>query len=1013
MPKVVTDHTPLLSFDTETNGLDLKHGCLPYFVTTCDEENNQKFWEFDVDPLTRKPVYNREDLAEIRITIKRQARIGRLVAHNLKFDVAALSVLPEWNIEPWPWEVSEDTTISSHLVCSNKPHNLTDQALIHLGINILPFEVAIEKATQEARRIARSKYPEWRIAREGLPEMPSAKPSANKKDNKLWKADMWLPRAIAQERNYPNDHPWWTVLQEYANPDSFACLHIHLAHMEIIKEKGLEAIYRERMRVVPVAFGMEDRGVTLSGVRLTKLVGDLKKESDTLNKTCTKIALRKGHILTLPKSGNNKSLLAFAFGKLNLPRIKVSKKTGEPSLDKEVITYYLKNLPDGSQRDFVVNLNYKRQTDTDLSYLESYKRYWVETKRREWFSLFSSINPIGTHTLRWSSERPNCVDSETEFLTRDGWVKADELNAEHEVAQFFKKTGNIRFIKPTKLHKHWFSGDLLKITTEEQIEMVLTPNHRCLLQNRRSGYFKDVLAENFQPDKKHLNAGNYPGGCVSLNEWEICWLCAVQADGSYKTSSGVFFAFKKKRKIERIRRCLRKLNTAYSERFDTKRKVTSFYVSNSERITRWAKNLMPEKVFGKWILDLDRPSLDKMCSEIFLWDGDATRNDTYSSSDKRNSDWVQILMSLSGNRANIASRMPGSAWSKRIHHYVNISLGRPYSLTSNFDKEEVPYEGYVYCVTVPSSYVVIRRNGKVSITGNSQNIGSQSEEEDEEKDRRGRISVRSCFGPAPGREWWSLDYNNLELRIPAYDCGEKELIDLFERSNEPPYYGSEHLLNFHTVYPDIWDDVVSKVGWDGAAEYIKTEYKSTWYRKCKAGDFAVGYGAVDLPGGGTADKAFGRPGSHARLKARFANKEKLNQSCIDHAEKYGYVETLIDNEVCPTRGYPIYCSKNDWGRVRPTVPLNYRVQSTACWVIMRAMIKVQEYLDTLRDGFLILQIHDELVLDFPFRENQGNKGKLLKVKRIMESIGDRINVPLLCGLSYHPNKWSEGVAVNA
>ncbi|MHC4278447.1 MAG: DNA polymerase, partial [Planctomycetota bacterium] len=44
------------------------------------------------------------------------------------------------------------------------------------------------------------------------------------------------------------------------------------------------------------------------------------------------------------------------------------------------------------------------------------------------------------------------------------------------------------------------------------------------------------------------------------------------------------------------------------------------------------------------------------------------------------------------------------------------------------------------------------------------------------------VNLRYCFGPAPGREWWSLDAKNLELRIPAYEAGEQEMIELFERA---------------------------------------------------------------------------------------------------------------------------------------------------------------------------------------------------------------------------------------
>jgi hypothetical protein len=128
------------------------------------------------------------------------------------------------------------------------------------------------------------------------------------------------------------------------------------------------------------------------------------------------------------------------------------------------------------------------------------------------------------------------------------------------------------------------------------------------------------------------------------------------------------------------------------------------------------------------------------------------------------------------------------------------------------------------------------------------------------------FNLRLCFGPAPGREWWSLDAKNIELRIPAYESGQKDLIDLFERPDDPPFYGSTHLLNFSVVYPDLWEKELREVGLEKVGPHCKKKYASTWYQWCKNGGFAVQYGAVDRDdGGGTADRAFHRRGSHSLL----------------------------------------------------------------------------------------------------------------------------------------------------
>lgn len=300
---------------------------------------------------------------------------------------------------------------------------------------------------------------------------------------------------------------------------------------------------------------------------------------------------------------------------------------------------------------------------------------------------------------------------------------------------------------------------------------------------------------------------------------------------------------------------------------------------------------------------------------------------------------------------------------------------------------------------------------------NGQNISKQSGQCErcegrgcEDCDYAGKTrSVRCCFGPEPGREWWSFDYENIELRIPAYKSGQQELIDLFERSAEPPYFGSQHILNFSVVYEDLWAEALAKAGPEKAAKWIKETWDATWYQWCKNGDFALQYNC----GRETADRAFHRAGSYDRLKSKFSLLEAYNQACIREANKFGYVETLPDASVDPERGYPIVCSRAEYGRISPTIPLSYKTQSTAMQCTRRAMVRCDEYLEELnrldpRGYYLVLQVHDECVFDFP-AGGRKNLPKVRRIKRLMEQSGADIGVPLKVSAKYHPRNWGEAV----
>jgi hypothetical protein len=673
----------------------------------CDDNDNQTYWEADVDPFTRKPLWDSSDLRSIRKTILVPGEMK--IIHNEKFDVPMLDNILPGLMDEWPWDYTHDTLISGHLINSNEPHDLTSQVLIHLGLNIKPVEDKLHEATAAARRMCRTKafiaqFGQWRIAEKGEEDLPSAKDAT-------WQFDTFLPRMVAKyqweasdaytalenrqplsiiEKSngwewrppsevYEGYHPWWTVLSEYANPDSGVLCYLAKAHHKCLHANDLWSIYLERMKLVPQLCAMESRGATLHQGRMTELEERFTKASEAAGRLCKNIASRyDNYKLELPKNGMNNSLRGFLFDTMRLES-PIKTDSGAPSFDKNVIEHFMLTLPTKSKElTFVEKLREKRSADTALGYLTSYRKYMLPDEVMDFYLIHSKVNPTGTATLRNSSQDPNSQ-------------------------QVSKKEG---------------------------------------------------------------------------------------------------------------------------------------------------------------------------------------------------------------------------------------------------------------------------------------------------------FNLRYVFGPLPGREWWSIDYDNLELRIPAYESGERVMIDIFEKPNDAPYFGSYHLLNASIVYPDLFWPLAEKKG------AFKEKYGSTYYQWIKNFDFADQYGA--MLGSGTADLAAHKPGAQAMVQARLKEKNKLNNKYIDLANKWGFVETIPDIEVNPRRGYPVYCSRSKWGRVSPTIPLNYHVQSTACWIKMRAMFKVEEYLRANKlDAYIILEIHDELIFDFPFVKDKGNLHHLNAIRKIMASLGDCVGIPLTCGLSYHPHNWAQ------
>lgn len=400
----------MLSFDTETTGVDFHHGTRPFFVSLCRDDGTQTWFEWDVDPVTREVKVPTDDVAEIaRLLIQDPAE--PLVLQNAKFDFQALGTVGLWeHVDPGElWRRVDDTLLAGHLLASNQPHDLTSMVLLYLDEDIQHYEDELEKAVKEAHKVARRDYKTWRIARKDDPMMPSAK-------EKTWKSDVWLPRYVAELEDYPANHLWRTVTRDYANADTSYTLALWLVMEKVLRRRKLWDIYQARRRVLPVVYQMETHGVTVSRPKLEQLRREYQAESERCAATCLGVARGLAYDLELPKTSNNNSLRQFCFGPLALPAIKRSQKTGEPSLDVACLEHYEAVLEEGPALDFITALRAKRSRDTALSYMESYERFWIPMTRddrgrpippRQWYKLYPSLNPTGTDTLRFSSANPN------------------------------------------------------------------------------------------------------------------------------------------------------------------------------------------------------------------------------------------------------------------------------------------------------------------------------------------------------------------------------------------------------------------------------------------------------------------------------------------------------------------------------------------------------------------------------------------------------------------------------
>ena len=545
--------------------------------------------------------------------------------------------------------------------------------------------------------------------------------------------------------------------------------------------------------------------------------------------------------------------------------------------------------------------------------------------------------PLATQTGRFASRNANlqnCFDDKTEILTKRGFILFSELRNDDEVAQW--ENGEIEFVKPMEIISQKYKGEMIQITNQH-INLCMTPEHRCLLKSRKSNKWTVVSAKNYLMDARQLHAGQYHFGKKKMNIQQTIILCATQADGSYH-DGGIEFSFSKERKYYRLKYALDVTKTKYTEGFRKSGKYRIRITKSS--LSEWIQNLLgKEKCFGEWLLNYDRKTVKTILNEIQHWDGCFTRSNFYSSSVKKNADWVQILYVLTGTRAHLREY-----WNKNPNSKINYQVDitdRLFSQTANAKKETIPYDGQVYCVSVPSEFIVVRRCGQVCITGNCPRKDNDP------------IGVRNFICADDGKVLLSLDFSQIELRVGAFYCRDEKMLKTYRND------GDIHAQTTSVIFNIRFNQAIDK-----NAEHYKE--RRTIAKNC---NFGVFYGLFPRGLQRTLKFKAGLDKSLeectqiiANLKAGYKGLETWQRKVKTNASVRGYSETYLGR-----RRYLSSINSADWGKksFAQRCALNTPIKGTAADILKIAITRILKGLNERMWIRPILQVHDELVVEVP------------------------------------------------
>lgn len=431
------------------------------------------------------------------------------------------------------------------------------------------------------------------------------------------------------------------------------------------------------------------------------------------------------------------------------------------------------------------------------------------------------------------------LDSETEFLTEEGWKKFDEIQNKYKLATVRPNIHTIQFQYPIKTIAKRYSGNLY-IFENKETSCAVTETHRMFLakchrlkKNKHSpyknlekfnfidanqiknNYFASLVTTKgkkkaiylnkklresinpikslFFPDFLNLVALYVSEGCVGKynKKGEPTVLRISQMDDNKDSS---IYIKNTMRQIQKEYPKLRIREYKYP-RINRKFKEIIWTVANkrlAKCLVEYCGEQAKNKTLPNWIFKMNTNEAKDFIDMLIAGDGTKRKNGmVYYSNSKKLIDQLQALCLLAGYNAKIWNAVPTHQLYIKEQKMTILAKHNKHIKIKSVKNERV------VCFTVPNGTLITRRNGKVAIQGNCKHAMHlvRLQRMGYEIMKKGQVSVLR-----PDREellairngQWSYD------KLVKYaESMEKELDALYEKSplpKKPDYNAINKLL---------------------------------------------------------------------------------------------------------------------------------------------------------------------------------------------------------------------------
>ncbi len=342
-----------------------------------------------------------------------------------------------------------------------------------------------------------------------------------------------------------------------------------------------------------------------------------------------------------------------------------------------------------------------------------------------------------------------CFDDKTEILTVDGWKTYDTLKKGDIALSVNLKTNVVEKDVIKKVFRYDYSGKVFRIKTPRKLDFIFTPNHRVVYNTKVGGndwkWKKKLEIEEIQKiNNYHISLpcfGDWVGkkkekmkvdNFVFKTKLWFEFLGRFLGDGYLsKRSIHIYENMKNQGRINNLCDIITELGFKPKKIIIEKKHSVTISIHDIH-LVRALQNLLDGKTHSRdrcipnEYLDYSTTYLHYLLKGLIESDGSTTKSGekTYSTINKNLADSFQLLALRCGYNCSINNRI-SNGFGKKTRYFLCVLSGFRHKKSSfvvskqNRHVTTEQYNGKIWCASTGNTTLIVRRNGRVIITGNS------------------------------------------------------------------------------------------------------------------------------------------------------------------------------------------------------------------------------------------------------------------------------------------------------